>query len=141
MPQEGYPNLIGPGDKSPEELREQTRRGGIKSGEVRRKKRTFAEGLRAILDMQEDDDEIREALKSLGLEGTVRDALNIAQIKQARKGDSDAFRLIRDTVGEKPREGLEIGNLADRPFATLDLSQMSDEQLRELAAAKQDNDD
>jgi hypothetical protein len=137
MPQEGYPNLIGAGDRSPEEYRANGVKGGTRSGEVRRWKKTFAEGLRAILDMPEDDDEIREALKRLGLEGTVRDALNIAQIKQARKGDSDAFRLIRDTVGEKPREGLEIGNLADRPFETVDLTQLSDEQLRELAAAKQ----
>ena len=141
MPQEGYPNLVGPGDRSPAEARAASARGGQKSGESRRKKKTFAEGLRAILDMPARDPETLEALKALGLDGTIRDVLNLAQIKQAEKGDADAFRLVRDTVGEKPREGLEIGNLADRPFETLDLSQMSDAQLRELAAMKAEQSD
>jgi hypothetical protein len=139
MPQEGYPNLVGPGDRSPDEARAASAKGGVKSGESRRKKKTFAEGLRAILDMPARDPETLEALKALGLDGTVRDVLNLAQIRNAEKGDVDAFRLVRDTVGEKPREGLEIGNLADRPFETLDLTKMSDEQLRELAAMKSDS--
>ena len=141
MPQEGYPNLIGPGDRSPEEARAAGAAGGRKSGESRRRKKTFAEGLRAILDMPAQDPATLEALKALGLDGTVRDVLNLAQIKQAEKGDAEAFRLVRDTVGEKPREGLEIGNLADRPFETLDLAQFSDAQLRELAAAKREKDE
>ena len=141
MPQEGYPNLIGPGDRSPEEARAAGAAGGRKSGESRRRKKTFAEGLRAILDMPAQDPATLEALKALGLDGTVRDVLNLAQIKQAEKGDAEAFRLVRDTVGEKPREGLEIGNLADRPFETLDLAQLSDAQLRELAAAKREKDE
>ena len=141
MPQEGYPNLVGPGDRSPDEARAASAKGGVKSGEARRKKKTFAEGLRAILDMPARDPETLEALKALGLDGTVRDVLNLAQIKNAEKGDVDAFRLVRDTVGEKPREGLEIGNLADRPFETLDLTQMSDAQLRELAAMKAERSD
>jgi len=139
MPQEGYPNLVGPGDRSPDEARAASAKGGVKSGESRRKKKTFAEGLRAILDMPARDPETLEALKALGLDGTVRDVLNLAQIRNAEKGDVDAFRLVRDTVGEKPREGLEIGNLADRPFETLDLTKMSDEQLRELAAMKSES--
>lgn len=139
MPQEGYPNLVGPGDRSPDEARAASAKGGVKSGESRRKKKTFAEGLRAILDMPARDPETLEALKALGLDGTVRDVLNLAQIRNAEKGDVDAFRLVRDTVGEKPREGLEIGNLADRPFETLDLTKMSDEQLRELASMKSDS--
>ena len=34
-----YPNLIPNSERSPEELQEMGRKGGIKSGEVRRKKR------------------------------------------------------------------------------------------------------
>lgn len=34
-----YPNLISNSERSPEELREMGRKGGIKSGEARRKKR------------------------------------------------------------------------------------------------------
>ena len=136
MPQEGYPNLIGAGDRSPEEARANGAKGGVKSGESRRRKKTLAEGLRALLDMPENDPAVRELLKSMGLEGTTRDALNLAQIKQAGKGDSEAYRLIRDTIGEKPREGIEIGNLDDKPLATVDLSTMTDDQLRALAARR-----
>jgi hypothetical protein len=87
--------------------------------------------------MEETDPETKALLQSLGLEGTIQDALNMAQVRQAHKGDSEAFRLIRDTVGEKPREGLEIGNLDGRPFESLDLKSLSDEQLQALAAARQ----
>jgi len=91
--------------------------------------------------MPVDDPETKEMLKALGLEDTIQTALDLAQIRKAQKGDTDAARFIRDTVGEKPREGLEIGNLADRPFETLDLTQMSDAQLRELAAMKAEKND
>ena len=141
MPQEGYPNLIGPGDRSPEEARAASAAGGRKSGESRRKRKTFRESLLMILSMPVDDPETYEALKKLGLDGTFQSAIDLAQIRAAQKGDTDASRFVRDTVGEKPREGLEIGNLADRPFETLDLAQLSDAQLRELAAAKREKDE
>lgn len=141
MPQEGYPNLLSADDRTPEQLREQTRKAGIASGVSRRKRKTFRESLLTILAMPVDDPETKEMLKALGLDDTFQTAIDLAQIRKAQKGDTDAARMIRDTVGEKPREGLEIGNLADRPFETLDLSQMSDAQLRELAAAKRDDSD
>lgn len=136
MPIEGYPNLIANTERSPEQLREQTRKGGVKSGEARRRKKTFAEVARAILDSEETDPQILDLLRQIGLEGTKRDTLTLAQITKAAKGDTDAFRIVRDTVGEKPREELEIGNLASRPFETLDLSKLTDDQLKELAAQK-----
>lgn len=141
MPQEGYPNLIHPGvDRSPEEARANGAKGGVKSGEVRRKRKTFRESLLAILSMPVDDPETYEALKKLGLDGTFQSAIDLAQIRNAQKGDTEATRFVRDTVGEKPREGLEIGNLDDRPFETLNLNTLTDAQLRELAAKKAEQD-
>ena len=136
MPVEGYPNLIANSERTPEELRAQTSRAGKASGEARRRRKTFAEGLKELLSMPEDDPEVRALLQKLGLEGTMQDAMNVAQIRQAKKGDSDAFRLVRDTVGEKPREELEIGGLADRPIQTIDLTKLSDDDLRRLADAR-----
>ena len=43
MPRGNPQNLIKNSDRSPEQLREQTRNGGIKSGETRRKKKTLRE--------------------------------------------------------------------------------------------------
>jgi hypothetical protein len=136
MPQEGYPNLIGPGDRSPDEARANGEKGGKASGVSRRRRKTFAEGLKEILAMDVDDPKVLEALKTLGLAGTFQDAINLQQIRQSIKGDTESARFVRDTVGEKPREGLEIGNLDDKPFESLDLTKLSDEQLRELAARK-----
>ena len=142
MPQEGYPNLIRPTeDRTADERRESARNAGVASGASRRKRKTFRESLLTILSMPVDDPDTYEALKKLGLDGTFQSAIDLAQIRAAQKGDTDASRFVRDTVGEKPREGIEIGNLADRPFETIDLSQMSDAQLRELASAKAEQSD
>ena len=137
MPIEGYPNLIKPTeDRTTEERRASATKAGIASGESRRRKRTIAEVARAILDSPEMDPDTLALLQSIGLDGTKRDTMTLAQIIRATKGDPDSFRLIRDTIGEKPREELEIGGLADRPIQTIDMSKLSDDDLRRLAAAK-----
>lgn len=46
----------------------------------------------------------------------------IAVTDKAKTGDVEAARYVRDTIGEKPREGLELGNLDDKPLETVDLS-------------------
>ena len=139
MPIEDYPNLIPNSARSPEELREQTRKGGIASGESRRKRKTFRESLLTILSMAPDDPTMAEHLQALGLDPTFQTAIDLAQAKAAARGDTDAARFIRDTIGEKPREELEIGGLADRPIQTIDMTKLSDDQLRQLAAAKSDS--
>lgn len=54
-----YPNLIPNSERSPEELREMGRKGGIKSGESRRKKRNLQKMMKlcfeAIDNMSEED--------------------------------------------------------------------------------------
>ena len=141
MPQEGYPNLIGPGDRTPEEYRANGVKAGKASGVSRNKRKTFRESLLTILSMPVDDPKTYEALKELGLDGTFQSAIDLAQIRRAQNGDTDAVRLIRDTIGEKPREGIEIGNLDDRPLATIDMSKLTDEQLQALAARRSESQD
>lgn len=137
---ERYPNLIPNSERTPEQLRAQTIAAGRASGASRRKRKTFAEGLKYLLSMQVDDAIRRDALKQLGLDGTYQDAINFAQIDKSMRGDTDAARFVRDTVGEKPRDGVEIGNLDDRPLATIDMSKLTDEQLRQLASARAEQD-
>lgn len=139
MPQEGYPNLIHPGiDRSTEEARANGAKGGRASGESRRRRKTFRESLLTILSMPVDDPDLKAALEALGLDPTFQTAIDLAQVRQAQKGDTDASRFVRDTVGEKPSDQVEIGGLADRPIATIDMSKLSDDDLRRLAEAKQD---
>ena len=130
---EGYPNLIPNSERTPEQLREQTRKAGLASAAARRRAKTIAEVARAILDSPERDPETLALLQQIGLDGTTRDTMTLAQIVRATKGDTDAFRVIRDTIGEKPTEQVELGGLADRPIATIDLSKMDDDALRRLA--------
>ena len=59
---------------------------------------------------------------------------------KAAAGDVEATRYLRDTAGEKPREGLELGNLDDKPLASLDMSKLTDEQLRIIAARRAEKD-
>lgn len=140
MPIEGYPNLINPAtDRTTDERRESATKAGKASGVSRRRRKTFAEGLKELLSMDIDDPKVKEALQTLGLAGTFQDAINLQQIRQSVKGDTESARFVRDTIGEKPREGLEIGNLDDRPLETVDLSKLSDDQLRELAARKSES--
>ena len=136
MPVDGYPNLVANSERTPEQLREQTRKAGIASGESRRKRKTFRESLLTILSMSVDDPEMYEKLKALGLDPTFQTAIDLAQIKQALRGDTDASRFVRDTVGEKPTEQVELGGLADRPIEYVDMSKLSDDQLRALAAQR-----
>ena len=137
MPIEGYPNLINPAtDRTTDERRMSATKAGKASGESRRRRKTIAEVARAILDSPERDPGMLALLQEIGLDGTTRDTMTLAQILRAVKGDPDSFRLIRDTIGEKPREELEIGGLADRPIQTIDMSKLTDDQLRQLAQAK-----
>lgn len=129
-------NLIPNCERTPKERQEIARAGGIASGESRRRRKTFAETLRKALEGQVDIEAEKKRLQALGYDGSWMDLLSQAQLDKAARGDTEAFRAVRDTIGEKPRDGLEIGNLDDQPLRTIDLKSLTDEQLRALAAAR-----
>lgn len=107
-----------------------------KQRQTKRKKRTFKESIEVILKLDVPDERKKRALEELGLDPTVLNAINIAIGKCAYSGDVEAARFLRDTVGERPRDGIEIGGLDGKPIQAMDLSGMTDEQLRALAARK-----
>lgn len=76
-----------------EEARELGRKGGIKSGEVRREKKL----LRSLLE---------EALLKETKTGNNAVDITNAIIKKAKKGNVKAYEVIRDTIGEKPKENI-----------------------------------
>lgn len=83
--------------RSKEEARERGKQGGIKSGEVRRKRKTLKEELLALLGTENYNNKI-----------------SLAMIKEAMNGNVKAFNSIRDTIGEKPVENIDISQ--DKPF-------------------------
>lgn len=60
-----YPNLIPNSERSPEELREMGRKGGIKSGEARRKKREQEKTARMLTDILSNSPEFKARMEEL----------------------------------------------------------------------------
>jgi hypothetical protein len=83
-------NLIPNSERSPEELREMGRKGGLKSGQVRRERKTLKEELLLLLE-----------------KGDTQEKISLAMIKEALDGNTKAFEVIRDTIGEKPEDKLK----------------------------------
>jgi len=85
-----------------------------------------------------DEDAAREELELHGFtQGDYQSAVFWAQLKRAiYNGDTEAAKYVRDTAGYKPTDSMQIGNLDDKPFETLDLSKLSNEELRSLIAKR-----
>lgn len=73
------------------EAREKGKKGGIKSGEVRRARKTLKEELLLLLES-----------------GNTQNKISLALVEKALKGDIKAFEVIRDTIGEKPVDKQEV---------------------------------
>lgn len=99
---------------TPEERREHGRNGGLASVEARRKKKALKERLEILLDMpmkqgrEADIEAIKNFAALKGKNITVQDAMMIAQIQKALKGDTQAAVFIRDTVGQNPTTKVDI---------------------------------
>jgi hypothetical protein len=99
---------------TPEQRRENGRKGGIASGEAKRKKKALRERLEILLDMpmksgrEADLEAIKNFAELKGKNITVQDALMIAQIQKAMKGDTQAAVFVRDTVGQNPTTRIEV---------------------------------
>ena len=83
-------NLVSLADRTTEEQREIARKGGIASGEARRRKKTLKEELIALLETNDNNNKI-----------------SLAILQKALNGDIQAFNTIRDTIGEKPVDKVE----------------------------------
>ena len=90
-------NLIPNSQRSPKEVRENGRKGGIKSGQVRKQRKTLREELLALLS-----------------NGDTQQRMSLAMIEKAIKGDTKAFEVIRDSIGEKQKDKIELEQ--DKPF-------------------------
>ena len=124
---------------TPEERKDKASRAGKASGEARRLKRTQADILRQILVLDYTDPERRQLLIQLGLSGSFADAINLSVLEKAAKGDVEAARYMRDTIGEKPREDMQVSVL-DKPVEQLNMSELTDEELNAIAAHKANTD-
>lgn len=102
-PVNGVPLPMGREFKVGEEQREIARRGGKKSGEVRRARKTLREELLALLSQEIKDEN--------GNPVNTQVAMSTSLIKEAIDGNTKAFELVRDTIGEKPVDKVEQVNI------------------------------
>jgi hypothetical protein len=91
---------------------------------------TFREGFLAVLSCRVPE-ERGGGVEELGLEPTFLHEIVYATVRKAAGGDTAAARFIRDTVGEKAEERPGGGREPD-------LSGLTDGQLRELLAGKEE---
>jgi hypothetical protein len=128
-------DLIPQSERTKEEQKEIARMGGIASGKVRREKKAMKDTLATLLSMplkdgMSDDIEGIQSIASLnGKNITVQEAIMLAQIKKAVKGDTRAAEFVRDSSGNKLKEGVEISGGLNNPFAGL-----TTEELKKLIA-------
>lgn len=80
--------------RSTEEAKKRGRAGGIKSGQVRRERKTLREDLLALLSA-----------------GNTQKDMNLAIIQRALNGDTKAYEVVRDTIGEKPVDKIVVAEV------------------------------
>lgn len=97
---DGRANLIPMSRRSKNEAQEMGRKGGIASGEARRKKADFRRVLNQILTMDVPDDVMRQQLQELGLEGDMQTALNATMVRQALAGSVKAAEYVAKYSGQ-----------------------------------------
>ena len=78
------------------EARDRGKRGGLASGKARRLKKTIRERLEALLAAKSEEENMDNA-----------DAIVLSLVREARRGNVQAFIAIRDSVGEKPTDKLK----------------------------------
>ena len=87
-------NLIPLNKRTKEEQKAITTAGGIASGESRRARKTLKEELLLLLS-----------------EGDTQQNVSVALIQKALDGDTKAFEVLRDTIGEKPTEKIMVADV------------------------------
>lgn len=103
-------NLLKAENLTSEQLRERARKGGIKSGKVRRQRKAMKEQMEMLLSLPVKSSKIKEQLKSLGIEEDEIDnqmALIVSLYQTAIKGGKNsvnAFNTIMEMTEKKDKE-------------------------------------
>lgn len=77
-------------------------KGGIASGEARRRRRDIRAAMEALLEKKYNT--------SMG-ELSGAEAISLKQMEKALKGDPKAFELVRDSAGQKPIEKVVVAEV------------------------------
>ena len=108
-------NLINPKDRTSDELREMTRKGGLASGEARRRKKTMREALEMLLYDTKLNEQTKQMLQAEGIKNADdfnhQMVITRSLIAKAESGDVQAYHAICAMIGEKPSENFNLGGV------------------------------
>lgn len=100
------------GQLSKDELKKRQSNGGKKSGEIRTQKRLLKDTIEMMLKLQPTPQMVNECAEKFGFNPKdLQDIITGGLINKAMSGDSRAFEVLRDTVGQKPKEEVINTNL------------------------------
>lgn len=85
------------------------RKGGIASGEAKRRRKSLREQLEILLE-----------------NGNTQESVAVALVKRAMCGDVRAFEVLRDTIGEKPVDKVETKQ------TVVDMSKFTTEEIKAM---------
>ena len=137
-------NLIPTTKRTKKEVREMTIKGGKRSGEVRRQRKTQREQLELLMSLPLKNPKAKEQIKNLGIEDAEINnqmAMNVAMfnlILKGGKGSVQAYNSINDLIGENAKKELELEK-AREEIARLKLEQ--EKLKRELGNGSEDFED
>lgn len=137
-------NLIPTTKRTKKEVREMTTKGGKRSGEVRRQRKTQREQLELLMSLPLKNPKAVEQIKNLGIEDTEINnqmAMNVAMfnlILKGGKGAVQAYNSINDLIGDNEKRKLELKK-AKEEIARLKLEQ--EKLKRELGNGSEDFED
>lgn len=85
-------NLINLKQRSAKERKEIARKGAEATNKLRAERKTLREELLALL-----------------AQDNYQERISLSLLMKATSGDTKAFEVIRDTIGEKPKENISVG--------------------------------
>ena len=97
-----------------EEQVKTAKKAGIASGKARKEKKALKDTLEELLAMpikdgkSQDIDKIKSIAGIKGKNITMQEAIMVAMLNKAAKGDVRAAEYVRDTIGQKPDSRMNI---------------------------------
>lgn len=107
-----YEHLKPQSMRTKEEQREIARKGGVKSGEIRREKKRFKELFLSLL----EDDCKADKNKPKNERRTNKDLFAMRMMKQAIDGDLNSQKYIIEMIGEAPSKKVEVTGANGSPL-------------------------
>lgn len=115
-------------NQSHEEAVRNGRKGGIKSGQVRRRKAALRDTMNRCLTMQAHVDGLSDVLIADGGESTYEEIITMAMINQAMLGDVKAYNAIMKVVGQTDKSEADLEEQA----AKIQLMQAQKEKVQKV---------